>query len=193
MTLVSKEMAAFLRRYPIAIGCGVLSLVLLGGSYIRAERAADLAKEARDGEDQGKKILNDIRSGANLAEQYEAFLGHTKELESRLVHGSERAQNQQYFYRIESETGVKELSLQPGGTRSTGLSRGPKPQYSGIGYTISVSGDYRQILHFLRRIESGQHFYRLLTGSVSRAGQRGAGAAAATITLTLNLELLGLP
>jgi Tfp pilus assembly protein PilO len=192
MTLSSKDMAAFLKRYPIAIGCGVLSVILLAGAYIRSDRTTGLAKQSREGEEQGKKILKEIRDGANLAEQYEALIGHTKELESRLVLSSERARNQQYFYRIESETGVKEISLQPG-ARSTGPQRGSKTLYAGIGYSISVQGDYHQILDFLGRIESGQHFYRLISGSVSRAGQRSSGSAASLITLTLNLELLGLP
>jgi hypothetical protein len=193
MTLSSKDVAAFLKRYPIAIGCGVLSVILLAGSYVRSDRTVELVKQSKEGEEQGKKILKDIRDGANLAEQYETLAGHTKELESRLVHSSERARNQQYFYRIESEIGVREISLQPGGARSTGPQKGAKSLYAGIGYTISVQGDYRQILGFLGRMESGPHFYRLVTGSVSRAGQRGSGGTAALITLTLNLELLGLP
>jgi hypothetical protein len=103
MTLSSKDVAAFLKRYPIAIGCGVLSVILLAGSYVRSDRTVELVKQSKEGEEQGKKILKDIRDGANLAEQYETLAGHTKELESRLVHSSERARNQQYFYRIESE------------------------------------------------------------------------------------------
>lgn len=192
MTLLSKDVTAFLKRYPLAIGCGVLSVFLLAGAYVRSDRTNELARQSKEGEEQGRKILSDIRSGANLAEQYEALSNHTKELEGRLVHGSERAQNQQYFYRIESESGVKEISLQPAGRSST-PAKGPKPLYTGIGYTISVQGSYHQILDFLGRIESGQYFPRLVTASVSRAGQRSAGGATAMITLTLNLELLGMP
>ena len=189
MTILSKDIEAFLKRYPIAIGCGLLTAFLLVGSYIRSDRASEVATQLKDAEEQGKGILREIRDGANLSEQYETLVGHIKELESRLVVSSERARNQQYFYRLESETGVKEISLQPG-ARSTGTQRGTKPLLAGIGYAISVQGDYHQILNFLGRLESGHHFYRMITASVSRAGQRGS---AATITLTLNLELLGLP
>jgi hypothetical protein len=193
MTFLSKDLAAFLKRYPIAIGCGLLGVVLFAGSYIRSDRMTELARQAKEGEDQGKRILDEIRSGANLPDQCETLLGHTKELESRLVRASERARNQQHFYRIESETGVKEISLQPGGARGLGAQRGSKTLFSSIGYTISVQGDYRQILDFLGRIESGQHFCRLISASVSQAGQRNSGGTTAMITLTLNLELLGLP
>jgi hypothetical protein len=56
-----------------------------------------------------------------------------------------------------------------------------------------VQGDYHQILGFLGHLEAGQQFYRLLSASVSRQGQRGGPDATGAIALTLNLELLGLP
>jgi hypothetical protein len=195
MALTTRNLAAFLKKHPVAIGGGVLSVALLVGSYLRNSRAGELAALLKQNEEQGQKILDNIRSGANLSEQYETLAAATKELESRLVRGTERARNQQYFYRIESETGVKEVSLQPNSPAPVSAAekqRLPK-LYTGIGYTVSVQGDYRQILNFMGRLESGPHFCRLISGSVSRQGQRGAADATTAITLTLNLELLGLP
>jgi hypothetical protein len=146
----------------------------------------------KQNEQEGQKILDDIRNGANLAEQYDALMATTKELDSRLVRGSERARNQQYFYRLESDTGVKELSLQPGVIAGPPL-HGPKPIYTSIGYSVSVEGDFRQILDFMSRLESGQHFFRLVSGTVAREGTRGSAESTAAVALTLNLEFLGLP
>jgi len=190
MAFSTRNLVAFLKKHPVAIGCGVLSVALLAASYLRSSRAGELAALLKQKEEEGQKILDNIRSGSNLSEQVGTLTTATKELESRLVRGSERARNQQYFYRIESETGVKEISLQP---TVSGQQRLPKTLYTGIGYTVSVQGDYRQILNFIGRLESGPHFYRLNSGSVSRQGQRGAADKTATLTLTLNLELLGLP
>ena len=113
MAINSKDLVALLKKFPIAIGCGLLSLILLAGSYWRNSRAGELAEQLKQKEVEGQGILDDIRNGANLAEQYDALTATTKDLESRLVHSSERARNQQYFYRLESDTGVKELNLQP--------------------------------------------------------------------------------
>ncbi|MFA5058985.1 MAG: hypothetical protein WC485_12790 [Opitutaceae bacterium] len=192
MALTTQDLTAFFKKHPVAIGCGVLSVVLLAGVYIRSSKQGELAAQLKGKEVEGQKILSNIRNGANLAEQFEALTASTKELESRLVRSSERARNQQYFYRIESDTGVKEVNLQPASSNA-GPQRGPKTIYTGVGYNVAVVGDYRQILDFVGRLESGPHFYRLISGSVTRQGQRGSPESTPAVTLTLNLELLGLP
>ena len=194
MAFTTKDFVVILKKHPLVISCGVLSVVLLTGSYIRNARAGALSALLKEKDDQGTAILNNIKNGTNLPEQFETLSAATKELESRLVRGAERARNQQYFYRIESDTGVKELSLQANAPRRA-QPRGPKPLYTGISYSIAVQGDYRQILNFIGRLESGPLFYRLISSSVSQ--QRGASAkeqrGASMINLTLTLELLGLP
>jgi Tfp pilus assembly protein PilO len=195
MTIQSKDVVRFLKRYPVAIAGGALAVVMLAASYFRSDQVNALAQQSKEGEERAQKLQDDIRNGANLAEQYDTITALTTTLESRLVHGSERARNQQYFYRIESETGVKEISLQQTSTGVT-AAKGSKSLYTGIGFAISVQGNYHQVLDFLGKIDSGQHFCRLISASVARAGQRGAANAAGTaalVTLTLNLELLGLP
>ena len=194
MAITTKNLVAFLKKHPVAIGCGVVSVLLLAGIYFRGSKAGELAVLVKQKEEEGQRILDTIRGGANLPEQFETLAAATKELEARLVRGTERARNQQYFYRIESETGVKEVSLQPitPAAPTPAQQRLPKTLYAGVGYTVAVQGDYRQILNFVGRLESGPHFYRMVSGSVSRPGQRGAADATNTLTLTLSLELLGL-
>jgi Tfp pilus assembly protein PilO len=170
----------------------------LVGFYLRTDRVDELSVQSKQIEEQGRKILSEIREATGLPEHYATLNAKTKELESRLVRGSERAHNQQYFYRIESDTGVKELSLQAtsgsGDLKKGGdQKKGDKHFYSGIGYTVTVTGNYRQILDFVGRIENGQHFFRLISASVSRQGERNPAGPASTVSLTLNLELLGLP
>ncbi|HUL52155.1 MAG TPA: hypothetical protein VLT83_01975 [Opitutaceae bacterium] len=183
-----------MKKHPVAIVGGALCVLLLAGIYLRSSKASEMAATLKQKEEEGQRILDNIRSGANLAEQYETLATATKELEARLVRGPERARNQQYFYRLESETGVKEISLQPvtPPPLSAAQQRLAKALYAGVGYTVSVQGDYRQILDFVGRLESGPHFYRMVSASVSRPGQRGTADATNAINLTLNLELLGL-
>lgn len=194
MAFATKDFAVLLKKYPLVISCGVLSFGLLVGSYIRNSRASELSALLKETDEEERAISGNIRNGTNLPEQFETLSAATKELESRLVHAAERARNQQYFYRIESDTGVKELSLQAN-PPPRAQPRGPKPLYTGINYTIAVQGDYRQILNFVGRLESGPLFYRLVSGSVSQ--QRNASAkeqrGASPINLTLTLDLLGLP
>ncbi len=188
-----QDLTTYLRKYPLAIGCGTLSAALLVGLFVRGGRAAELAALLRQKEQEGQRILDNVRDGSNFPEQYEALVAATRGLESRLIRSSERADNLQYFYRLESETGVKELSLQPV-TPSAPDRRKPaaKTLYTGVGFSISVQGDYAQILKFVGRLESGPHFYRLVRASVSRTKVGSAGGSA-PLNLMLNLELFGLP
>ena len=191
MSITPKEILAFVKRYPVGVVCGLVGVIMLAGLYLRSDRADDLSDQSKQLEEQSKKILGEIRNGANIAEQYAALSAKTKDLDSRLIRGSERALNQRYFYRIESDTGVKEVNLQQ---TSSGAEpgKGDKRLYCGIGYSVIVTGDFRQILDFVGKIESGQYFYRLISATVSRKAGDAAGAAP-VITLSLNIELLGLP
>ncbi len=192
MAIKPKDLGALGKKYPVIIGSAALSLILLVASYLRSGRLHDLSGQAKAKEEALQKILDDIKNGGNLSEQYDALTVATRDLESRLVHSSERARNQQYFYRIESDTGVKEVNLQPITAEPRGP-RAPKTLFTGVGYSITVKGDFRQILDFLVRLENGQHFCRLVSGVVGRDTPRGGATATNMITLTLNLELLGLP
>ena len=188
-----QDFTAYLRKYPLAIGCGTLSAALLIGLFFRSSRTGDLSGQLKQKEREGQRILDNVRDGSNFAEQYETLSAAVRELESRLIRSSERAGNQQYFYQLESDTGVKELSLQPATVTPADRRRGPRTLYTGVGYTISVQGDFRQILSFLGRLESGPHFYRLTRASVIHTKAGAAGGGTGSITLTLTLELLGLP
>ena len=183
-----KRVTAGVKRYPTPVGLGILSLALLGGIIVRGARARELAGLAREKEQAGQTVLENVRDGASAAEQYAALAADIRDLESRLVQGTERAANQQYFYRLESETGVKEINLQP----SAPAKGKAKTQYAGIGFTVSVQGDYRQILGFIGRLETGPHFFRMIRASLSRSDASPETKSAA-LTLTLSLEFLGLP
>jgi len=188
-----QDLTTYLRKYPLAIGCGTLSVALLAGLFVRGGRAAELAGLLRQKEQEGQRILDNVRDGSNLPEQYETLVAAMRGLESRLIRSSERADNLQYFYVLESETGVKELSLQPVAPAAADRRKAaPKTLYTGVGFSISVQGDYPQILKFIGRLESGPHFYRLGRAAVSRA-KAGTTGGSGPLNLMLNLELLGLP
>lgn len=185
-----QNLTAYFKKYPLAVSCGVLSVALIAGLFVRSAQAGNLAALLKQKEQEGQRILDNVRDGSNLAEQVDTLAAAVRELESRLIRGSERAANLQYFYRLESDTGVKEINLQP--AAAAPVRGAPKTLYTGVGFTVSVQGDYRQILSFIGRLESGPHFYRLNRGALIRSRSNAPGNPGA-LTLTLNLELLGLP
>jgi hypothetical protein len=123
-----------------------------------------------------------------LKEQLDALVAAGKEVDARLVHTSQQLNNIQFFYKLESETGVKMIS---GPTQ--GLPNVPKGAQKGVflqlPFSITLQGTFAQVLDYLRRLESGSRYCRVLavTCSVPVTDRN------TPLTLSLNLELLGLP
>lgn len=190
MAFALKDAGGLLKRYPIAIAGVVVSLIALGGYFVRGNRVAALNDHLNDVEARAQVILNEVHDAAHLPEQYATLAAATKQLDSRLVRGTDRATNQAYFYELEMQTGVKEISLQPSGPNQKKSAGG---LYEKIGYSVTITGDYRQILDFIGRLESGRYFCHIVNASLIRSDSSSAPVAESTVSLTINAELLGLP
>lgn len=174
------KLVAFYKKYPVLIVAGLVSVVLGGWLYSRSD-AGGLEQERLDKNTASvRRYLANIANSAQLQEQLDFLIKANAAAQQRALTAGGLAQNLQYFYRLESETGVKYVDLRPGSTK------GAKPGiYVPINYTVGVTGDFAQVVKFLRHIEQGEYISRINTAAASSAGS--------TITLTLNLDLLGVP
>lgn len=180
--MTTAELLASVKKNPISFGCGALALALGLAIYFRSsdlpKNAAELEQKAAEGE----RLAANVRNGAQLSEQLAALTGATKTINERLVRAADLAQNLQYFYKLEAETGTKLIEL-----RQVTNPTGKAVPLSGIAFTVSVRGDYFAVLDFLRRLEGGPHFSRVLSASMGLTGPD----RTAPVTLTLGVELLG--
>lgn len=184
--MTKDELLAFVRKNPISVGCGVISVALGAAIYFRGDELPaaedELAKQTAEAE----RYAANLQNGAQLKDQFEALTAAGKEIEARLAHASQQLNNLQYFYKLESETGMKTTA---GPTQlPLGKSTG-KTAFIGVPFSITVQGTLGQALDYLRRLESGARYVRILnvTCGVPPA-DRGS-----PVALVLNLELLGVP
>lgn len=185
--MTSADLAALIRKNPVTSACALLCLLLGLSYYFRSglveETEAELAQRTAEAE---RYSLNG-KNAIQLKEQLEALTAANKEVDARIVRAGQLGLNHQYFYKLFGETGVKQIDL-----RQTGLAavaKGAKNVFVPVGFSVSVQGDYSQILRFLRHLESGAKYCRVLSATCnSPAGDRGG-----PLTLSLNLELLGQP
>ena len=183
----NEELIAFLKKNPIGIGCSVLSLALFGGWYYRSgdvpDKEADLAQKQAEGERYALNLVNALQ----LKDQFDSLVVANKEVESRLVHANRLGPNLQFFFKLESETGVKLTD-----PRQSGLTApkkdATKSAYTPVGFSVVLTGDFTQTLNFLRRLESGAHYCRVLSASCSVPQDRSL-----PLNVNLSLELLGVP
>lgn len=184
--MTNDELKALIKKNPVPFACGVIAVAVAVGLYIRSgdipAAEADLAQKSATAE---KYALN-ITYSAQLKDQHESLVAANKQIEGRLTRASQQGINTQYFYKLERETGVKLVTF---GQSAGAPAKTAKASFVPIGFNVAVQGTLPQVLDFLRKLESGTHYCRVLTANCSA----NAASRSAPLTLSLTLELLGLP
>lgn len=184
--MTNEEAMVMIRKNPISFGCGALSFLLAVGLYLRSEALPDAEAELTQKSAAAERIASNIKYSAQLKEQSDTLVAANTGIDGRVIRASQLGNNTQYFYKIESETGVKILDLRQ---TTASVTKPAKGTFSPVGFVVTVQGTFPQVLDFLRQVESGTHFSRVLTASCSG----NPSSRNAPLTLGLSLELLGLP
>jgi len=183
----NEAVIAFIKKNPISVGCGLLSLVLVAGTYFRGasipDAEADLAQKSAEA---GKHAAN-IKNAVQLQEHLDALVAANKEIDSRIIRAGQLGVNNQYFFKLESDTGAKLVDFRQ--VPLPTAPKGPKTAFNPVAFNVSVQGSLAQLIDFLHRLESGAHYCRVLTANCAVAPLQRDGP----LTLSLTLELLGLP
>jgi len=192
--MTNEQLLAFVRKNPIGVTCLVLGLLLIGFSYYRSddEPAADM--QLIDKSSEAERLAANLKNAAQLREQVDALADANKKIQGRLIHMSDLANNNGYFYKLEAESGVKLVLVQQNVPTAVAAGKGTiKQVFLRVPFTVAVQGDYASLLDFLRRLESGTHFCSVLSCALT-TGRTVAGMERSNVlTLTLGIELLGLP
>jgi hypothetical protein len=186
--MTKDEVVILIKRNPISFGCGVLSIVLIAGLYFRSGEIpaaeADLQQKSAEAE---RYALN-IKNAAQLKEHVDEITAHNKTIESRMVRISDLPINQQYFRVLARDASVDIVDFGQT-TMTANVPKGGKTAYAPVGFKVSVRGSLPQVLNFLRSLENGTHYCRVLAATCGT----NASNRATSLTLSVNLELLGLP
>jgi hypothetical protein len=189
----NEKVVTFVKGNPVVVLCGAAAVALIAASYFRSSYIpeADALLEERSA--LGQKIDANIKNGVGLSDQLASMVAAREEIESRLVHPDELAKNQQYFYKLEAETGVKLVGLRqmPAPLLKPGTAAA-KNAYIPVGYEVVARGEYAKLMEFLRRIESGQRYCRVNSAAISPLGDTSRGRGG-DLNIILGLDLLGLP
>ncbi len=184
--MTGAELLSFVKKNPISIGCGVLSLLLGGGIYYRSGEVPDAEADVAQKTTESERYAANVKDSVQLKEQLEALVTANKEIEHRLLHAGQSLANYQYFYKLESETGTKLTVLNQG----TGGTKNPKAAFQVVAFNVTVQGSLPQLIDFLHRLESGAHYCRVLAAACNGGS---AGDRNAPVTLVLTIEVLGQP
>jgi hypothetical protein len=178
---------AFLKKNVISVACVVVSILIGLALYYRSDNLPEAEKVLADRAKQGELLAANIEDSADLKEQHAALVESNTAITERMIHTGQLAENYQYFYKLESDTGTKisdprQLPWNPPGKSAA------KPNFIAIGFTLSAQGDYGQLIDLLRKLENGEHYCRVNTCSLRPLGTDVRGGP---MIMALSLELMG--
>lgn len=185
--MTNAEMMTVLKKNPIGVGCGVLALLLAGGIYYRGGEVPESEEALAQKSAEGERYAANLKNAVGLKEQLDDMVAANTEIDRRLVHLSQSLPNSQFFYTLQSESGVKLAVMNQ--TTNSAPKANAKSAFIPVGFSVTVQGNLAQLLDFLRRLESNAHYCRVLNVALSGSSNDHSGS----LTLALNLELLGLP
>ncbi len=187
MSVDSKSLVEATKKRPLLVLCGLITVVLAAFVYLRSdlldEQEAVLERYVKEG---GRYRAN-VANSAQLQQQLDFLIQANKAIKDRSFNTDGVALNLQFFYKLESEVGVKYIDLRPGARPPAPVAGKPvvKTRYVPINYMVTAQGSYPQIISFLRHLERGGYFIRINTASVVSMNS--------VVTLNLSLDLLGIP
>jgi hypothetical protein len=193
--MTAKDIPVLAKKYPFTAICGSLALLLAIAYFYRQSALPEAESLLAQKTAESRRLKANITNSVQLKEHVAALEAGNAKVTQRLVRAGDLATNQQYFYKIESETGVKLTDLRPGASvgGAAGKATPAKGLYSPVPYSCAVQGTYSQLLDFLQKIENGEHFQRILSANVSLNGSSPEDAVSADpiLTLVIAIEFLG--
>lgn len=186
MSATFAKLVPAIKKHPLGFACLVLSLGLTVAIVLRFDRITVATAELEEKTAEGERLKANITHSSQLAEQVAELEAATARIQERLVKPSELAKNLQYFYRLESETGVKYNDLKQGSTISPAVKG--KNEYVTVPFTVTLDGGFAQAITYLKRVESGSLFCRINSATINRLGLDVGGQQ---VNINLSLDVLG--
>jgi hypothetical protein len=185
--MTKQEFLAFVRKNAISVSCVVASIAIGATIYLRSDLLPDAEKDLADKSKQGELIQVNIEDSHQLAEQHASLVAANQSIANRMIRVGQLAENLQYFYRLESDTGTK-LTDPRQLAWTAPAKNAPKTSYTPVGFALTAQGSYGQIMDLLRRLENGEHYCRVIACNLRPSGEQRGSA----LTITMSIELLGI-
>jgi Tfp pilus assembly protein PilO len=192
MSAFLQQLLVFFRRYPFVIACSAIAILLWVANYFIWQRHKELAvahqSQQKTGEDMLQSLTNHGRITSELAAVKEALAF----INQHLIHEADLPENMGYFYQLETASRLRLQAL----NQLSSMPPPPEQAYKTVPFTLRTSGSYRQVLRFLRELETGPRLYKIQNYSITQGGSLaspGATDTSVSVSLEITLEVLAHP
>jgi hypothetical protein len=185
MKLNPRAVACGFKRYPVLFTAVVVCIPLAIICFVRdgaiIEQQAELEKNLA----LASLFRANIANSSQLQQQVDFLVQAKEAIAKRAFRAESLPLNLQYFYKLETDVGIKYLTLNPTArTVASGAKSASSTTYIPLNFSVSVQGSFHQIITYLRCLEQGAYFCRINSASVLSSGS--------IVTLNLDLDLLGI-
>ena len=172
---MNNKLIRTLKDYPIAVLCVLIIAVCSMLIILRGGAAEELSAKEADLNSRIRMIDRNAKNAKNLDQHVETIERLVEQIEARLFDRDQRAVNINFFYALEDRLNVRisDISQMPaedplyaaGGARELKL-------HSTIGYNISLSGSFQDMLRFLYELRRVDPMIRLADFQIEKGNGR---------------------
>lgn len=183
MSIQGKDIVNGFKSYPVPASCFIIVLVALLSFYFRADLLTETADKLEGRNKELKKLKANIAASTQIDDQLAVLTKANEKFQATAMRVSELAKNPQYFYNLESQTGVT-LSDVKQIVTSAPAKLAPDA-YFVIPFNITAEGEFKQLIKFMRTLEYSQNVSRVTSVSMSPS-------LGSKLSMSVNMEVLGL-
>jgi len=184
MKLDNQELLALAKSRPIVVGSVLWIAVLLIAVYFRSDAAADIKSKLEQAEKREELIVKNLKYASQLESQLLQLKAANAYFEKAALKHTDIANNQKFFYQLETESAIKLIDLRQ--SPPPALAKGASPNfYTPISFSLSIQGEYENIIGFLKRLEVSPSMAKLNHVAIN-------GPQEGIHSVDINLNLLGL-
>ena len=178
-----QQLLSAVRRAPFLVACFTLFVLLSVGNYFLWQRQQAITAQYDEVRRNGETMFSALSGYSRIIGQLATVDEALKQIDENLIAENDLAENQGYFYQLETLSRVRltqlnQLSAQPA----------DDSPYKAVPFSLRATGTYAQLIDFLRELESGPRQLRIKTFDFSRGN-----AKVDNLVLGLTVELLGSP
>ncbi|MGZ0656035.1 hypothetical protein ACWPKS_10570 [Coraliomargarita sp. W4R72] len=166
-----------LKNYPLAVLCFVVILICAIVIFVRGDAAMELNAKEADLNSRIRTIDQNVKNSKNLEQEVDEIQLLVEQIETRLFNRNQRAVNINFFYALEDRLDVRitNIGQMPAGDPiySKGGARALK-LHSTIGYNISLTGQFDEILVFMYELHRVDPLIRVADFQIADSSRQGS-------------------